>query len=133
MGDINKLTLKISCQYLAELIDISFEYFYITLNGVNLIELETFKNIHAFENFEKNAVVLTNPSEIFETEIDIYRAKINDGFLEINCWQVNEQSGYIANKLCLNCTSYIIYDHDYNIISIESLKNLSTKYWNNFK
>lgn len=124
--------MAISCEYLAELIDISFEYFYIELTGINLIELETFKNIRNFENFDEIAVVLTNPSDIFKDEIDIYGAKINNGYIEINCWQINEELNYIANCLRISCNTYTMYDHNNNVINLELLKSLSAKYWSSF-
>lgn len=127
-GNTKKLNLKISCQYLAELINPSFEYFYIQLIEIDFIELQTFKNISNFENFEKTAVVLTAPSDIFNEEIDLYRAETNNGHVEINCWQVNIGLNYIANCLRLNCERFTVQDHDHNLINIELLKNLKANH-----
>ncbi|MDV6169021.1 hypothetical protein R1T16_11330 [Flavobacterium sp. DG1-102-2] len=124
-----KLILIISCKYLAELIDPEFEYFYLELTEITLIELETFKNI---PNSEKTPIILTEPTEIFREEIDIYRAAINNGNIEVNCWQVNEGLNYIANCLRLNCKTYTICDHNTNVIDLELLENLSAKYWSRF-
>jgi len=43
-GNKDKLMLKISCEYIAEILDKTFEYFYLELIQVDKLELLTFSN-----------------------------------------------------------------------------------------
>ena len=103
-GDKEKLCLKISCQYLAEILDEKFEYFYVELNRIYKLELLTYP-IRESEKKDNSPFSICDYDEIFCEGIDICYTKTVNDYVEINCWQINETKNYVANSLLLNCES----------------------------
>lgn len=121
------LSLRISCQYLAEIINPGFENFYLSLHDVNLIELETYTELE--DNPATPHNLLRDINTIFEEEIDIFNARPFEKYVEVNCWQINDRLNYVGNKLRLNCTAYTLSNQDRSVISLTYLNKICTKYW----
>ena len=124
------LTLRISCQYLAEIINPDFENFYLSLHNVNLIELVTYTELK--DNPATAPNLLSDVGTIFEEEIDIFNAKPFENYVEINCWQVNERLNHLGNKLRLNCAAYTLSTENRGVIPLTYLNEICTKYWRAF-
>ena len=130
-GNSEKLLLKISCEYLAEILDQTFEYFYVELNNVSKLELLTYSNDNTnVKNQEPN--IVCEFSDIFSEEIDIFYAKTVNSYVEINCWQTNAIKNYVANAFLISCDEIKIYDQNKIEISDEKLFEISDLYWSNF-
>ena len=78
IGNKNKLTLKISCVYLAEQINKSFEYFYVELTEIDILELFTWRSL-----MEEEQQTLINLKDIFKFELEIIDANIEDNIVII--------------------------------------------------
>lgn len=130
-GNFDKLSLKISCSYLAEILDTDFEYFYFELKNVKKLELYTYSYINKDKNDE--LIIVYELKEIFSNDIDVYYAKIEENYVNINCWLINEQKNYVANKLLLNCESIKILNHNKIEITYNKLFEISDYYWAKFK
>lgn len=123
-GDINKLTLKVSCLYLAELIDNSFEYFYIELYNINKIELFAWMNPI---NLEQK--IFTELEDIFKAELEILSADKKENDVIIACNQHDLEFDYCGGNLTLNCEEIKIFDEMKNHLSIDDIDNICNKYW----
>ena len=131
-GNFEKLNLKISCDFLAELFYEKFEYFYIELIKVQKLELLTYDTENGIE-FNKISKSLYELNEIFCAEIEICYSKILENYVQIECWQTNETKNYIANNLLLNCENIRIYDQNNVEISEDKFFKISDAYWKNTK
>ena len=129
-GNEKKLTLKINCQFLAERINPEYVYFYVDIIDITAIELDTY-----IDNAEKvvveSPIVIKEIDKIFSEEIDIFYAKTENQYVEINCWQVNEKLGYVANRLRINCSSVDVFNQSREWITISDFVKIGDDYWNN--
>jgi hypothetical protein len=126
-GDKEKLLLKVSCFYLAELIDKDFEYFYIEIIEVQKIELDTWIN-----PIENGPQIFTELSDIFKAELEILSADIKDKDVVITCNQPFRDMNYSGGNLTINCKSLKVFDHDKNELTIEEFEKICNQYWDNF-
>ncbi|MFM2387548.1 MAG: hypothetical protein RL660_2305 [Bacteroidota bacterium] len=127
-GSKEKLLLKISCLYLAELINKDFEYFYVEIAEVQKIELDTWIN-----PIEDGPQILTELSDIFKAELEILSAENKDSGVVITCNQPFREINYSGGHLTLNCTSVKVFKQDRNELTIKALKELCTQYWDSFR
>ncbi|MFD2909672.1 hypothetical protein ACFSX9_13120 [Flavobacterium ardleyense] len=130
-GNLEKLHIEVSCQYLAEIIDTSFDCFYIELQKIDKLELFTVID-NKIDNEINEPKIIQNIKAIFNNEIDIFHAKIVENYVEINCWQINEQENYVANNLLLSCNNIKVFNQNKIEISIEKLFEISDYYWAKF-
>ncbi|TBO40049.1 hypothetical protein [Pedobacter kyonggii] len=75
------LTLKISCQYLAELIHPDYNFFFIDLVGARIVELEPW-----WDNIMENDILI-KLEEIFAGELEILSAKVVEDKVQVACNQ----------------------------------------------
>ena len=108
-GDKNILTLTIECQYLAELIDKSFDRFYVELTHIDELFFSTWPN--PFDLLEQT---LTEPSDIFKAELEILSADIKNERVVIACNQHNKDFDYCGGNLTISCETIKIFDHNKN-------------------
>lgn len=126
-GDKSKLTLKISCLYLAQRINKSYEYFYLELINIDTITLNPWTI-----PIDAQDIIKTNLQEIFETELEILNAEIENGSVEISVAQSNSNINYSGGILTLNCQEIKIYDHQKVLINLEYLEDICNQYWDGF-
>jgi hypothetical protein len=120
-GNMQELTLQVSCLYLAERIDFAFEYFYIELCDISTLSLHVFSN--------ETPKILTDIKAIFETEWDIVDTKIEHNNVVIFLEQYNKNSPAI---LTLNCADIKVFDHKKNAITLDNLIHICKVYWDDF-
>ncbi len=123
-GDNNVMTLTIECQYLAERIDKSFDRFYVELWQVDAMTLTTWQN-----NTEIPARILSDPSEIFKTELEILSAEIENEKVVVSCYQGDSSFDYRGGNLSLCCSSIKIFDQNKRELTIEHFGKLANDYW----
>ena len=125
VGDRNQLTLIVECEYLAELIDPSFDKFYIELSDIDKIELDpwTFP-------IEAPTVIKTELAEIFKADLEILNAKIEGDSVEIICNQHNKHVDYSGGKLTISCKQVEAFDQNKNRLTVDQLDGICNRYWN---
>lgn len=126
-GDINVLTLKIDCEYLAERIDKSFQFFYVNLIQIEQLQFATWPN-----PFDLPTLVLTDLGDIFKPKLEILSARIKDAAVEVECFQGDRSFDYCGGYLLLDCHNIKIYNHDRNEMTIEQLDDICKSYWEEF-
>lgn len=126
-GDKSKLILKVSCLYLAKLIDKDFEYFYIEINKIQKIELEAWMNPIDLEQ-----KYFTELDDIFRAELEILSADKKENDVIITCNQSNTDFNYCGGNLTLNCLKIKVYDQSKNELTIEKFGEVCKQYWDNF-
>lgn len=128
-GTLPTVTLKISCLYLAEMIDKNYEYFYLTLLNVEKLELQTWPTLK-----NENGTVLDDLNGIFQVELEILRGKINsEKEIEVNCLHIDSIAEYSGGDLIIKYSDFEIFDHNKNFISIKELEGIATDYWTKLK
>lgn len=115
-----QLILKISCRYLAALIDKSFAYFYLHLKDISKLQLLC---------WTAEQKVRTEIAGIFNPELEILTAKQEGGDVLISCSVDDHSYGYCGGDLILNCGGISLYDHNKQALSIERLKMICGQYW----
>jgi hypothetical protein len=123
-GDKTKLTLKVSIIYLAELINPSFEFFYVELLNIKKIELEPWMNPPEIEQ-----KIFKTLEDIFKVELEINSAKLQGKEILITCLQHNIKFDYSGGNLIINCEEAKIYDQSMAFLTIEELNEICNKYW----
>lgn len=123
-GDKSKLTLTVECQYLAQCIDKSFDKFFIELRQVKDLSLETWQN-----PFNLPVKILTEPSDIFKTELEILSAEIKDEKIVIACNQYDRDFDYCGGNLIIACHSIRVFDQNRNELTIDEFSKICSHYW----
>jgi hypothetical protein len=127
-GDENRLMLKVSCIYLAERINSSFEYFYVELSNINTIELNSWPS-----NMNLPPVLKTGLDNIFKDELEINSVKIENEIVIVTCLQHDPDADISGGELKIACNAIQVYDQDKNVITIDELDKLCNAYWDEFK
>lgn len=120
-GDRHCLTLQVDCQYLAELIDPSFESFF-----VELAQIET---LH-FDAWAEPTRTMTDLDGIFQNDLEILSAASKENRVEItcSCWE----PGFRGGTLFLSARSINIFDQQRRELTTAELAGICKKYWDKF-
>ena len=124
-GDKNSLTLKVNCEYLAERIDKSFKSFYIECRQIDKLELHPWMN-----PIDLPQTLLTDIKDVFEAELEILSAEIENDFVKITCNQHNLDFDYCGGTLLLNCKEIKIFDQAQRQLTIDEFDKICNDYWN---
>ena len=123
-GDVTSLTLTVECQYLAELIDPSFDRFYVELVEVKELFLSTWPNPADLPEQK-----LVHLKDIFAAELEILSAEIEDGKTVVVCNQHDTDFDYCGGSLVIDCATVKVYDQSKNALTIERLNEVCKSYW----
>jgi len=121
------LTLKVSCQYLAELRGPGFSFFFIDLVGIKILELMPWPDIG------QTNIILTQYKDIFAGKLELLSAKILRDKVHIECNQRSKDLPYFGGVLVLEAENITIYDEAEMILTLEELNKLCTTYWERVK
>lgn len=125
-GDSKKLVLKIDCTYLAELIEPAFNYFFVELKNVSLFEFE------GWLSRESGTEIINDIESIVKLHPEILSSDIEKGYVEIVC-NADYAENFKQGILKVNSEEITIYNQDKVEISIDSLEQLCSQYWNKHK
>ncbi len=121
--------LNIDCMYLAERINQDHLYFILKINGLRDLSFNVWPR-----NTDKEAWIMTDPGQIFQTELDIFNSElINDKIVVRVGQESNKTLDYSGGDLTFDCDSIEIFTQDLNIISYEALVNVCKQYWDKFE
>jgi hypothetical protein len=127
VGDNNKLTLKIGCQYLSERIEPSFDFFFIDLFDINKLALIPWMNPIDLEQ-----EYFTKPKDIFQAKLDILSADVDEDFVKVACNQSDPSFSYCGGTLQLSCKDIKVFDEKKRELTIDFLGNICKEYWDEF-
>ena len=117
------LTLKISCQYLAQLIQPDYNFFFIDLVGTRKVELQPW-----WDNIIENDVLI-KLEEIFAGELEILSAKIVQDKVQVACNQRSKTLSYTGGNLILRCENVVIHDEAKTELSLNEFDKICNAYW----
>ena len=126
-GDLNKMTLTIQCNYLAELIKPDFENFYVDLINITKLEFDPWINQIDLPKREFN-----NYEEFLKEDLEIISTEIKDSYVFISCYQHNTDLGYSGGNLMISAHDIKVYAHDREPMTIEQLNSICRLYWGKF-
>ena len=126
-GDKSLLMLTVGCQYLAERIEPTFEDFFIELVGINKLALVPWMN-----PIELEQEYFAELREVFQAELDILSAEIEDDSVKVSCNQSNTNFDYCGWTLYISCNGIKIYDQIRTELTIDRLNQISKEYWDDF-
>ena len=127
-GDEQKLTLVIDCQYLAQLVNQSFEKFYLEIQGIRELNFSTWPSPS-----DLPVQILTTPTVIFKADLEILHSQIAEDNVSITCKQDDTDFDYSGGTLTVSCEKVKVYDQAQIEISIERLGQISNDYWNGLR
>ena len=123
-GDATSLTLTVECQYLAELIDPSFDRFYVELDVVKELFLSTWPNPADLPEQK-----LEQLKDVFAAELEILSAEIEDGRTVVVCNQHDTKFDYCGGSLVIDCATVKVYDQSKTALTVERLNEICKSYW----
>ena len=126
-GNRERLVLKVSCLYLAELIDKGFEYFYVQIENIRRIEFVAWMN-----SIDMGQRVFTELEDIFKADLEILSVDIRQDDVQIICNQHDTKFEYFGGNLIINCSRANIFDHNNNLLVVDEFVNVCKKYWDGF-
>jgi hypothetical protein len=126
-SDKSSLTLKVSCQYLAERLDPTFEIFFVELAEVSGLTFVPWMN-----PFDLEQQYFVEINDIFQAELDILSAEIEQGFVKVSCNQRDPVFNYCGGILYISCKDIRIYDQNRIGLTIERLNQICNEYWDEF-
>ena len=122
--DESELNLRVEIRYLAEVVDDSFKFFFVTL--VNCRSM-------AFKPWDSDGTVMTDSTRIFDAKFDILEARVNRNYVEISCTLTPESAmPYRGGEIIVSAGGIQVYDQDLNRVEVTDLKKISRRYWKNF-
>ena len=125
-GDRHHLRLTIECEYLAELIDPTFDTFFVELFEIDFLEFEPWPN-----PADLPVVLKTDLHAIFLAELEILHANEKEnGCVEIVCNQHDSRYDYCGGRLLISCLSVSVTDQLNNPLTIDELDIICNRYWN---
>lgn len=127
-GDLNKLTLTIQCNYLAELIYPDFENFYVDLIGVDKLDFDPWMNPIDLETINFNSY-----EDYLKVDLEILSAEIKDDFVLITCNQHDTDLDYCGGNLIISANDFNLFDQNSRQMTIEQLDSICRTYWDNAK
>jgi hypothetical protein len=123
-GNHNQLDLQISCLYLAERIDSSFEHFHLQLFDIEQIAFNAW-----MEDAQRSTKILTQLANIFEPELEILSAKVQAETVVITFNQADSAFDYCGGDLHLRCKEVRVFNQAHQEISPAQLKTIAEGYW----
>ncbi len=118
----NPQTWKIDCEYLAEMIDPTFNFFYLKVYAVQQLSFEPW-----FDDTSKEKVAWTG-SKLEALDLEILSAKSNEKIIEISGLE-DFVDGISGGTLSLLCEKIEIFDQQSQSIPLEDLKVIAEFYW----
>lgn len=125
-GNKTNLTLTIECQYLAKIIDSSFELFFVDLINIEKISFNAWMN-----PINLPQKVFTEIDQVFQANLEILSAENFGNEVVIDCNQHDTNFDFCGGKLSIKCDDIIIKNQNNNILTIDDLDRISNEYWNN--
>jgi hypothetical protein len=118
------LTLKVECEYLAERIDRTFQSFTIKLDDVQMLEFEPW-----VADASLSQSIFTNIDEIFQGELILSSATIEEESVRIYCVQRYSKFGYSGGELRLSAKAIALFDHAGKPLSVDDILQIGKQYW----
>ncbi|MCB9222753.1 MAG: hypothetical protein H6582_01145 [Crocinitomicaceae bacterium] len=120
------LSIKMYCQYLAELISPEFEFFTIELIGVKTLDYKP------WEPFKIDHPELSLIDKLNKCEFEIATAELENGEVSVACHEHNSFFGTPGGQIILVADGIKINAQDGKDISIKQLTAICKSYWDNF-
>lgn len=114
-GDSDRLNIKVSCAYLAELVNKGSDHFLIILCGVSKFYFEEW-----LLPIEKGSRIIADLSEIANADTELNTPVIEDDHIKYFCTK---------GVLYIKCKAIEIRDQYQNAIHPEQLYDIANRYW----
>lgn len=125
-GDLQKLTLTIQCNHLAELINPDFENFYLDLIELNKLDFYPWMNPIELEKIDFDSY-----KDYLKVDLEILSAKIKDDLIIVTCNQHDTDLDFCGGNLMISAKDFNLYDHKLTPMTIDQLDLISRNYWDN--
>lgn len=113
-GNYEELWIKVSCTYLAELIEKDFDYFYL-----KLLDVKEFY----FQEYDGNIQQIYTTIDLEQLNIELLYSKVESERVQVDC-----KNGL----LYLLCNTIEIFDQSKRPMTTQGLFDVATFYWSNF-
>lgn len=114
---------KIDCQYLAEMLQPEYNYFFVKLYGLTLLEFHPWNN-----DLEAPLAIWASPQQIFRDDIEILSTVVEEDKVKIY-GNLSTSDHYSGGELCINCQGLTIADETQQLLTLSDLKQIATNYW----
>ena len=74
-------------------------------------------------------ITIVEASDIFQAELEILSAEIENDFVKITCLQANTGFKYSGGTLLLSCKAIKILDQDRRELTINEFDQICKEYW----
>jgi hypothetical protein len=124
-GTAERLTLRIDCQYLAELFQPDFYFFYVELTSV----LE-----FSFTSWEEPALTTTGVvpalAIILQGEFEIASAQVAKGKAVISLLGTSQPGNSRGGNLAIDCQQITLFNQNKRALTLNALQQAARGYWN---
>ena len=124
-GTTERLRLRVFCDYLAQLIDPTFEHFTVELDQVEQLAFRTWPN-----PFDGPVDVLSTLDRVFLPELEILSTDVVGSAVEVTCNQHDLSHAYSGGVLSFVCAGAVVRDQNQQELTLEQLDALCQQYWN---
>ncbi len=122
-GEREHLTLRVGCQYLAELLNPSFYFFYVELIGISEF---------TFISWEEPTVATVDTTAalalVLAADLEIVNAKAEHERTIISCIEPSSANGN-GGELIIGCQQVILYDQEKRKLPLETLRTVANDHW----
>lgn len=127
-GDSELLRLTVDCEYLAERIDCSYNYFFVELAEVKKLIFDPWMHPGDVSKYS----YVFSIEDIFKAPLDILSAEIKDNSVVVACNQIDTSYTYHGGYLSIVSNSVQIFNQKGILMTIDELDQICQEYWRDF-
>ena len=118
-GDADCLKLKIDCEYLGEVSNLKYSFFYVELVQIHRLDLSLWT-----KPSDLQPVLLTEIEDIFAKKLGIVTSRLQSDCVELVCTQEFRSEGHIS----LACEYISVFDQRMQEVTVNQLRKICSKY-----
>jgi hypothetical protein len=127
-GTAERLTLRIDCQYLAELFQPDFYFFYVELTNVSEF---------SFTSWQEPALPTTGVvpalAIILQEEFEIASAQVANGKAVISLLGSSQPSKSSGGNLVIDCQQITLFNQEKRVLTLHALQQAARGYWDQLR
>jgi hypothetical protein len=127
-GTAERLTLRVDCQYLAELFQPDFYFFYVELTNVSEF---------SFTSWQEPALTTTGIvptlAIILQEEFELASAQVENGKAVISLLGSSRTSKSSGGNLVIDCQQVMLFNQEKRALTLDALLQAAHGYWDHLR
>lgn len=127
-GTAHRLTLRIDCQYLAELFQPNFYFFYLELTSVSDFSFTSWE-----APFLTTTGIVPTLAIIVQGEFEIASAQVENGKAVISLLGSSQPGNSSGGSLSIDCQKIALFNQEKRALTLDALQQAARGYWDQLR